>query len=166
MFGKSPAAVAVVSEADDVQDGGLIALSVLALDLVDAPLVGWDAYLAQRHIAIVVDDIGRRAVSRSDARELLAEQEEYAVRKREVLARQEQQAVEADRQFRAQLHPGIPAGAFGDVDPIAAQIQLERDADPRHRSMQEELWDRQFGRSGDEGIVTTYHPLPRDGDGS
>lgn len=65
-----------------------------------------------------------------------------------------------------QLHPGIPAGTFGDLNPIAAQIAADRDNDPRRKEMEAELWSRKFGRGGADEIVTIYHPLPHDGDES
>jgi hypothetical protein len=50
----------------------LVPLSVLELDL-PAPGDGWAAHLAHRGVEIVLDDIGRAAVARSDARMLFAE---------------------------------------------------------------------------------------------
>jgi hypothetical protein len=169
MFRNTATAAEAPPQAEDVivPADNLIPVSVLALDLDATPAGGWTAYLTGRGIPVVLDRIGRSAISSADARQLLDEKRDDEARKREAAKRQEQQAVEADRQWRAQLHPGLPAGMFGDgVDPILAQIQAEKDADPRRRSMQEELWDRQFGRSGDEGMTVTYHPLPRDGEES
>jgi hypothetical protein len=60
----------------------LVALSVLQLDL-DAPAVGWDAYLTGRGIPIVLDHIGRSAISSVDARQLLEEKREAEARARE-----------------------------------------------------------------------------------
>ena len=54
----------------------LIPLSVLELDVDPPAVVGWAVYLAYRGIAIQVDDIGRQAIARADARQLLDEQRE------------------------------------------------------------------------------------------
>ena len=77
---------------------------------MDPPaVVGWAVYLAGRGIAIQVDDIGRQAIARADARQLLDEQREMReiARKHELI---ERQAVEADRQRRAQLWQGDAGG--------------------------------------------------------
>ena len=86
-------------------------------------------------IPLVLDDVGRRSISRADARQLFDEQRENEARKREVAARQEQQVVEADRAFRAALPTGlhwtdIPVGVS------AAQVwaQAEKDARPKRRT--------------------------------
>ena len=62
-----------------------VPLSVLELDL-PAPTTGWLIELDRRHIPIILDDLGRRAISRDDARVLLAEQRENERRKQEMLA--------------------------------------------------------------------------------
>lgn len=51
-----------------VDPAGLVPLSVLALE-VPEPRGGWES----RGVAVTVDDIGRRAVTRAEARRLLAE---------------------------------------------------------------------------------------------
>jgi hypothetical protein len=139
-----------------------VPLAVLQLELRD----GWSLDLGD--VEVVEDDIGRRAVSRVDARRLLAEYRERAEREAECLRRHreetERAAVEADQRFRAQLHPGIPHGAFGDVDPVLAQIAAEIAADPRRRSMQE-LQDARFGRSAGDAAEFTYHPIRSGEDG-
>ena len=135
----------------------LVALSVLELELRD----GWSLDLGD--VAVVEDAVGRRAVSRDDARRLLAVYRERAEREAEQarLHREkvEREAERRDREFRAQLHPGIPHGAFGDVDPIIAQIEAEKAADPRRRKLQDELWARKFGRKSVDEYAYTYHPI-------
>jgi hypothetical protein len=88
-----------------------VALSVLSLD-VTPPAAGWAGYLSDRGIKIVIDDVGRDAVSRSDARMLLSEDREQReaaeARRREIAERQERLAIEADRQFRARWGRGVP----------------------------------------------------------
>jgi hypothetical protein len=55
------------------------------------PAGGWVAYLAGRGIEVITDDIGRDAISRDDARLLIAERRAAEARKREVAERQERQ---------------------------------------------------------------------------
>jgi hypothetical protein len=59
----------------------LVPLVVLELSL-DVPAIGWNVYLADRDIAITLDDLGREAVSRDDARMLIAEKRENEARAR------------------------------------------------------------------------------------
>ena len=134
----------------------LIPLSHLELDL-PAPATGWLIELDRRGIPVLTDDIGRSAIARDDARQLLDEQREAEARAREVVARAERQAVERDRQFRAQLNPGIP---WFDLPPgaTAAEVwaQAERDARPRRRSVLEDALE---GTGSME-----YHPIRGDED--
>jgi hypothetical protein len=143
----------------------LIPLSVLELDLLP-PATGWSAYLAGRGIAVEVDDIGRLAVGRAVARELLQEQAEQravADRKR---VEAEQRAIEQDRQRRAQLPAGIPADRVADgLTPAMAMMAADLDAARPRRvtPLQEAL---------SQGTLT-YHPIEEDagwvvggGDGS
>lgn len=133
----------------------LIALSVIQLDL-DAPPSGWAAFLADRGIAIVLDDLGRSAISRDAAKQLFAERRENEVRAREVAERQERQFIMQDQQFRSQLPSGL---AWYDVPPgvlpVVAMTQAARDARPRRRSV------LQDALSGDG---TTFHPIRHDPD--
>jgi hypothetical protein len=57
------------------QREALIPLSHLELD-VPAPVGGWNHYLAECGIQVLEDDIGRAAISRMDAKRLLAERRE------------------------------------------------------------------------------------------
>src|SRR5215207_8374430 len=137
--------------ADEVVDSvDLIPLSHLELDLDAPPLGDWSAYLGGRGIPIVLDDIHRASISRADARQLIDERRESEARKREAVERQERQAVERDRQFRARLWGGVPADHMPpDVAPAAVMLQLDRDAQPRRRSVLEEA----LANSGE----VTYH---------
>jgi hypothetical protein len=92
-----------------VPKGEPIPLSHLELDLPAPSASGWPAYLAGLGISIVLDDLGRAAVSRADAKRLFDEHREHEARAREVRERAEQAAIEADRRRRAALRPGIPA---------------------------------------------------------
>jgi hypothetical protein len=111
----------------------LIALSVLALDLEPPSIGGWDAYLAGRGIEVTVDDIGRSAIRRADARQLFDERREGQARQREATA---QNDARLEKQRLAQLRPGVPADAIPDgVTPAAAMLQAGKDAaEPRRTS--------------------------------
>lgn len=100
-----PATPVVITPADPVP------LSHLSLD-VDEPSVGWLIELDRRHIDVLVDDVGREAVSRDDARMLITEhrarREAAEARRRAVREEQERQAIAADQAFRAALPKGLP----------------------------------------------------------
>jgi hypothetical protein len=73
MFRSTPADAGAAPADDVMVPAELIPLSVLELD-VDPPSVGgWRAFLAGRGVAVVVDNIGRDAVTRADARRLIAD---------------------------------------------------------------------------------------------
>ena len=144
----------------------LIPLSVLELDLPAQD--GWTLDLTG--VTVVADDVGRRSVSRDDARRLITEHRASVARAEERLRRHreeaERRAIEWDREFRAQLHPGLPASMFAPgEDPIQVQVAAELASDPRRRSLREELMDAQFGRSADDEKVYTYHPIRDEADG-
>jgi hypothetical protein len=128
-----------------------VPLSVLELDLDQAPAGGWAAYLADRGIELARDNVGRLAVARQDARTLLAEKREDEERRREAAARQEQQAIEQDQERRAQIWRGVPASLLpADVHPASAMLQSAKDdARPRRQSV------LQHALSNSEGM--TYH---------
>jgi hypothetical protein len=154
MFKSLPAAVPpVVVSSDD-----LIPISHLSLDLDASPPGGWDAYLDGRGIPVVFDDIGRKAVSRDDARQLFDEHREAEVRRWEAAKRADEQAVEADRLRRAQIWQGVPADHMPPgAAPAAVMLQASRDAQPRRQSVLQEAL------SNSEGM--TYHslaPTPED----
>jgi hypothetical protein len=111
----------------------LVPLSVLALDL-EPPPIGWTVYLAERGIAVVADDIGRSCISRSAARELVAERKAAQERAREVAEAREREAEAADRVWRASLPQGVawydmPPGAR----PAEAMLAAAHAARPRRR---------------------------------
>jgi hypothetical protein len=115
------------------------------------PVEGWNVYLAGRGIAVVDDDIGRPAVARADARQLLTEQREAEARGREKAAELERQAVEQDRQRRVSIWGGIPADMIPvGVSPAQAMVLAEKDARPRRRSVLEDS----LSNSG-----TVFHPI-------
>jgi hypothetical protein len=153
MFRTTAPVAEPASDHDTAED--LVPLSVLQLDL-DPPAGGWDAYLTGRGVDVVVDDIGRKAISRADARQLFDEQREAEAHAREVVERQEREAVERDRAFRAALPTGlhwtdIPAG----VTAPELWAQTEKDSQPRRRSMLEEAL---------AGEAMTFHRIGPDGE--
>jgi hypothetical protein len=86
----------------------LVPLVELELSL-DAPAQGWAAHLAARDIEIVTDDIGRPSITRSEARQLIAERAAAEERRAELLRRADEQAEEFDRAWRRSIGAGIPA---------------------------------------------------------
>jgi hypothetical protein len=138
----------------------LVPLSVLALDMT--PPSEWDALLAERAIPLLVDDLGRDAVSRDHARMLITEhrvqQEASEARRRAVREEQERKAIEADRAFRAALPKGLPWYATPDgVSPAEAWRAAELAAQPRRAGVLEEALS---------GESMTYHPWPSTDDES
>jgi hypothetical protein len=158
MFSKP--APPVIEPAPDVRalSEDLIPLSHLALDLVEPP-AGWSAFLADRHIAIAVDDVGRLAVSRDNARTLLSEQREHEAHVREMAAEQERQAIEQDQRFRASLGVGVPAHlipAGMTYAEMVASAELDSQTYRPRASMVEDLLDN-------GGM--TFHPIQHGPDG-
>jgi hypothetical protein len=156
MFRTAPAADTVeASRVHTVRTAPeLIPLVELELSLL-APVEGWAAHLAGRSIAITTDDIGRPAIARTAARQLLTEQREHEARKREMLAAADQQAEEYDRAWRAQLGFGVPAGMVPvGMSPAEALFAAELDSHaylPRRASVAEDLLDNSGG--------LTFHSL-------
>jgi hypothetical protein len=144
----------------EVPPADLIPLSVLGLDVAE-PITGWEPFLTVRNIPTVFDDVGRKAVSRADARTLIAEhreqQEAAEAHQRAVRERQEAAAVEADQRFRAQLPSGIP---WLDLPPgvTAAEVwaATEKNARPRRRTVLEDSLEHQG---------TVLHPIGPTPDG-
>jgi hypothetical protein len=108
---------------------------------VDEPNVvgGWTAYLTGRGIPIVLDHVGRSAISSADAKQLLDERREAEARRLEVLQRQEQQAIEQDRARRAHIWTGIPAIDLPyAVSASSAMLAAAHDARPKRTTVLEE----------------------------
>jgi hypothetical protein len=134
----------------------VIPLVVLGLSLA-AP-VEWAAFLADRGMSIIIDDIGRPSVSHSDARLLLIEQREAEVRRREKAAEWDRQAVKQDRLRRASLPTGIPAGMVPDgLAPAEAMMLAGESSAPRARSVREQLLERESG-SGESMVFHSLGP--------
>jgi hypothetical protein len=117
-----------------------VPLSVLELDLA-APPFGWLIELDRRHIPIILDDLGRRAISRDDAKMLLAEAAEAEAEKARRRKLAEAQAVADDQLRRAQIWPGVPADHMPPgVPPAAAMLQTARDASRNGRRRWKRRW--------------------------
>ena len=127
-----------------------IPLSHLELDL-PVPTIGWLAYLGNVGIEILTDDVGRPAISRTDARMLIAEHHDNEVRKAELRAAAEKRAIEQDQAFRASLGHGVkvPDGMSYAEAARAAELDSQTYR-PGRRSLVEDLLDN-------SGI--TYHPI-------
>jgi hypothetical protein len=138
-----------------VPAGEPIPLSVLALDLDQQPANGWTVWLAEQGISITFDDLGRRCISRADAKRLLDEKRQAEIRRQDLSARLEQEAVEKDQAFRASLPRGaawydVPPG----VHPATAMLQAAKDAQPRRTPSQVEWL---FGLQDTGGVI--HEPL-------
>ena len=139
-----------------VPSDDLVPISHLELDL-PAPTTGWLVELDRRHIPVVLDDVGRRSISRADARQLFDERRENEIRQREVAERQEREAIEADRVRRASIWGGISALDLPPgVAPATVMLQAAHDAQPRRTSVLEDALSN-------EG--TTFHSFGPTPDG-
>ena len=127
----------------------LVALSVLALDY-PMPAAGWAVELDGRGVGIVLDDLGRPAIPRAVARDLLAERRANEERKAQRLKEIEAAAIEADQRFRARLGQGFPEAPNG-MTPAAWAMALDREGDRRRR--------RSVLQDALEGTGTIYHPV-------
>ena len=114
----------------------LIPLSHLSLDLGE-PIVGWAASLSEHGIELLEDDIGRKAISREDARTLMAESRKAEAR-----------VLEDQRRRRAELGDlKLPAGVPAiDGSPYEAMVAgggvvlpSEEFGRPRPNFLEEEL---------------------------
>jgi hypothetical protein len=156
MFRNNNGAAAEASPDVTVSCDHPVPLSVLELDLGQAPVGGWAAYLADRGVELVLDDIGRLAVARQDARALLAEKREDEQRRREAVARQEQRLIDADEARRATIWKGMPADQIPDgVTAVQLWQQEEHERRPRRTSPLEEAL---------AGETLTFHPYGPDGE--
>jgi hypothetical protein len=149
MFRTAPAA----EPAHDMEvPPDVIPLSHLELDL-PTPVEGWTVFLATRGIEVTLDDIGRMAVARDDARLLLTEKRERQAEQARRRKLAEAQAVADDQIRRAQIWQGIPADDLPPgVAPAAVMLQASKDARPKRTSVLQEAL------AGSETL--TYRPLP------
>jgi len=155
MFNK--AAPVTESAPDVVVPADLVPLSHLALDL-QAPQLGWPAYLAGRGVEVTLDDIGRAAISRADARQLFDEQRQAEAEQARKRADLERAAVEQDRLRRAQIWGGLPAGRVpADLQPVEAMVLAGESSGPRAKSVREQLLERELG-SGESLVFHSFGP--------
>jgi hypothetical protein len=132
-----------------------IPLSVISLDL-DAPAIGWTAYLTGRGIEVVTDDIGRPAIARADAKQLFDERRESEARKAQMREAAERKAIERDQQFRSTLWGGLPWYELpGGLSPAQALGAADRPAGPRRRPPVMDFLDNPDGG-------TVFHPITPD----
>jgi hypothetical protein len=154
MFRTTPTPESTTQVVSDPSD--LIPLSHLELDL-PAPTTGWLIELDRRGIEVLTDDIGRAAISRDNARQLLTECRQDEIRRREAAEAAERQAVEADRVRRASIWGGVPATAIPEgVSAASAMFAADRDARPRRQSVLEEALSNSGGY--------TFHSLGPEGE--
>jgi hypothetical protein len=160
MFNKATAAATVAEPASDVEPfEPLIAITTLALDLGEAPAEGWAAHLINRGVLVELDDIGRPAVSRDDARLLISERREAEERKARQRKLAEAKAVADDQLRRSQIWGGVPAEALPvGVSASSVMLQAARDAQPRRQSVLQHA----LGNSGE----MVFHPIRDEGEAS
>jgi hypothetical protein len=100
MFGTAPEPTEhdIVRVPDDT-----VPVSMLALDLGEAPAEGWAAYFAARNVPVQADDLGRLAVARSAARMLLVEHRQREAEMARHRKAAEAQAVADDQLRRSRI---------------------------------------------------------------
>jgi hypothetical protein len=155
MFKSAPAA----EPAPDVEVAAdVIPLSHLELDL-PTPVEGWTVFLAARGVEVTLDDIGRMAVARVDARQLLTEQRDRdaeQVRRRKLL---EAQQVADDQIRRASIWGGLSADLIPPgVTPAAAMVAADKAAQPKRQSVLQHA----LANTGE----MVFHPIRDEGDAS
>jgi hypothetical protein len=150
-------AAEAVAETAPIDPTELVPLAQLCVEgfgyshpLVVTPRDAVDALAAQLDGEVVLDDLGRRCVSREVARRLFAERAEAERRQREAHERREAELAEQAANNRPR--GGIPADRIPDgVSPAAAMLQAARGAEPRRRTPLEEAFDN-------DGALT-FHSL-------
>jgi hypothetical protein len=157
MFRSVPEVVAdPPADVDVVPPEELVPLVVLELSL-DAPATGWPTYLGGRGVEIVTDDLGREAITRSDARLLIAERRERELQQARQRKEAEAAAIEADQLRRAQIWKGLPSNHLPvGAHPAAAMLAAAQHARPRRVTPLQEalagesLTFHSFGSTPDE----------------
>jgi hypothetical protein len=138
-----------------------VPVSHLALDLGEPgePAEGWADFLAARNVEVTLDDIGRMAVSRDAARQLLTEKrdrEAEQARRRKLL---EARQVADDQIRRASIWGGLSADLIPPgVTPAAAMVAADKAARPKRQSV------LQHALSNTGEMV--FHPICDEGDAS
>jgi hypothetical protein len=150
-------AAETVGEANPTDPTELVPLAALASEgfgyghpLVVTPRDALDALAAQLDGEVVLDDLGRRCVSREVARRLFTERAEAERRQQEAQQRHEEELAEQAANNRPR--GGVPADQIPDgVSPAAAMLQAALDAEPRRQSVLEEAL------ANSDSL--TYHPV-------
>ena len=153
-------AAEAVGETAPIDPAELVPVAQLSVEgfgyghpLVVTPRDAVDALAAQLDGEVVLDDLGRRCVSRETARRLFSERAEAERRQRE--AQQRHEAELAEQVANNRPPAGVPADQIPDgVSPAAAMLQAALDAEPRRQSV---LDDALANR---DGIV--YRPIDRE----
>jgi hypothetical protein len=161
MIRKSTVAKAAEAVTETVDPAELVTLAELAAEGFGP----WDSpytkgtrdvieALARQLDGVVLDDIGRRCVTRETSRALFAERAEAERRQREARQRHEEEL--AERAANNRPRGGVPADRVPDgVSPAAAMLQAALDAEPRRRSVLEEALANRDG-------AIVYHPVDRE----
>jgi hypothetical protein len=149
-----------VDEPATVDSAELVPLAELAGEgfgwggqFVTTPGDAVDALAAQLDGEVVLDDLGRRCVSREVARRLFAERAEGERRQWEAQQRREEELAEQAANHRPR--GGVPADRIpAGVLPVVAMTQAAKDAEPRRQSVLE------HALANDGAVV--YHPIGRE----
>jgi uncharacterized membrane protein YqiK len=146
-----------VAETAPIDPAELVPVAQLSVEgfgyghpLVVTPRDAVDALAAQLDGEVVLDDLGRRCVSRETARRLFSERAEAERRQRE--AQQRREAELAEQAANNRPRGGVPADQIPDgVLPAAAMLQAAKDAEPKRRTVLEEAL------ANDDAV--TYHRI-------
>jgi hypothetical protein len=143
---------------DVIVPADVIPLSHLELDL-PTPVEGWTVFLAARGVEVTLDDIGRMAVARDDARQLLTEKREREAEQARRRKLAEAQAVADDQIRRAAIWQGVPADLIPPgVSAASVMLQASKEAQPKRQSVLQHA----LGNSGE----LVFHPIRDEADAS
>ena len=150
-------AAETVGEATPVDPAELVPLAELASEgfgwggqFVKTPRDAVDALALQLDGVVVLDDLGRRCVSREAARRLFSERAEVERRQREAQQRHEEELAGQAAANRPRGGVPVPEG-FEGVSAAALMLQAAQDAKPRRRTPLEEALANETD--------VTYHPI-------
>lgn len=114
-------------------------------------------FLAARGVEVTLDDIGRLAVARDDARQLLTEKREREAERARRRKLAEAQAVADDQIRRAAIWQGVPADLIPPgVSAASVMLQASKDAQPKRQSVLQHA----LGNSGE----MVFHPIQHSAD--
>jgi hypothetical protein len=132
-----------VDEGTAVEPADLVTLAELCAEgfgydnpsYVRSPRDAVDVLAAELGAVVVLDDLGRRCVTRSTARGLFAERDEAERRRREVEQRHQAEAVE--QAARNPVWTGVSVSVPDGISAASVMLQAARDALPRRQSVLE-----------------------------